>query len=642
MSTVEQHLFAPGPKRILALDGGGVKGTVTIAFLEKIEHVLSERSGRGKDFRLSDYFDLVGGTSVGALLATLIALGYSVAEIRSKFEAWAPEIFRHPWLSIPLLTPRFSSRGLRKRARELLGEKTLEDADLKTGLAIITKRIDTGSPWVLTNNPRAKFWNDPDDGSYLGNRHYRIADLLCASTAAPYYFGPKRLRMVPRHTASNLGTGLFVDGAVSPYNNPALMMLMLAGIKGYELQWDLGADRLFMASVGTGSYRMRFEPNFLMRIPAFFATKTILGMMADADQLSLTLLQWLSAPKRPWEINSEIGTMAGELLGPADRKDNPKPLLAFVRYDTRLELPWLTTLGERLKETLDHGLVESLKHLDRPEMIARMRGVGEAAAIDQVTADDFPTDFDPQPGSEPQLAAPTGFYPPLTVEVKGVLWKTWRLLARRRLTPEDFRAVAIKLGTTPRKARRVGLVAARQAIAREEVETKWKGTESRDTAEPGDWIVTTLTKGGDVLRKGGHANTYVVRAEKFPTLYQPHAGENEFGAIYRSKGESLVDVLYLSAGFELMAPWGEMQQSADGYLLLNGAEVYGNNRETFDAAYQFEVLNIPCDGSAEAWRQLCRQRTLAHDGTALAHGVDHGRRAAASAARWRWSSPGAE
>src|SRR5262249_31322490 len=153
----------------------------------------------------------------------------------------------------------------------------------------ITKRIDTGSTWVLTNNPRAKYWNDPSDRSYLGNRHYRIADLVCASTAAPYYFGPKRIRMVPRSMGKD-GVGLFVDGGISPFNNPALMLLMLAGINGYGFQWDLGADHLFMVSVGTGSYRMRLEPNVLMRVPVFFAVKAIHGLMADSDQLSLTLL----------------------------------------------------------------------------------------------------------------------------------------------------------------------------------------------------------------------------------------------------------------------------------------------------------------------------------------------------------------
>jgi Patatin-like phospholipase len=398
--TLAEHLFAPGPKRVLALDGGGVKGVVTIAFLERMEALLKERSGRGDDFRLSDYFDLVGGTSVGSLLATLIALGYSVAEIKALFWEWAPQIFRRPWFGIPTLSPRFSSYGLKIRANKLLKDRTLESPDLKTGFAIITKRIDTGSPWVLTNNPRSKYWNDPPDNSFLGNKHFRIADLVRASTAAPYYFAPKRIRIVPRARRPRVPPGLFVDGGVSPFNNPALMLLMLAGINGYGFQWDLGAGNLLMASVGTGSYRMRLNPKFLMRrIPGYFAAKAIHAMVGDSDVLSLTLMQWLSAPKRPWEINSEIGTMEGELLGPADQKGDPKPLLAFVRYDARLEMPWLSDiLGERLKHLLNDGFVEGLKQLDRPDMMDHMYQVGALAADHQVTPDDFPEHFDvPRP-----------------------------------------------------------------------------------------------------------------------------------------------------------------------------------------------------------------------------------------------------
>jgi patatin-like phospholipase len=587
---LEQHLFAPGPKRILALDGGGVKGIITIAFLEKIEEILRERSGRGNDFRLSDYFDLVGGTSVGSLLATLIALGYPVSEIKSMFNAWTPQIFRHPWPAIPLLSPRFSSRGLKRRARKLLGEHTLEDADLRTGLAIITKRVDTGSPWVLTNNPRAKYWNDPADGSYLGNRHYRIADLVCASTAAPYYFAPKRIRMVARASRPKIEPGLFVDGGVSPFNNPALMLLMLAGIKGYGFHWHLGANHLFMVSVGTGSYRMPVRPNFLMRhIPGYFAATAIHGLAADSDMLSLTLLQWLSAPKRPWEINSEIGTMQGELLGPADQNADPKPLLAFVRYDTRLEVPWLTTtIGARLRQTINERFIEGLKQLDRPEMMEQMYRVGSLAAADQVTPDDFLQRFDPQPDAAGRRGESTNAQrslPPFTIETRGVLRRKRRLIARRPLTAADFRAIAVKLGITPIKARRIGLLAARQATAAEKVETWSNGKESRDTAAPGDWIVTNLSPQGRVLRdRAGHANIYIVRGERFSSLYDRHEGDTEFGAVYKPKGT--VEALYCPAGYELVAPWGEMQQGQEGYLLLNDTEVYGNNRATFDATYE--------------------------------------------------------
>ena len=69
----DRHLFGPGPKRVLALDGGGVRGALTVAFLERIEALLSERDG--KEIRLGDYFDLVGGTSTGAVIAGALALG---------------------------------------------------------------------------------------------------------------------------------------------------------------------------------------------------------------------------------------------------------------------------------------------------------------------------------------------------------------------------------------------------------------------------------------------------------------------------------------------------------------------------------------------------------------------------------------
>jgi uncharacterized protein len=587
--TLEEHLFAPGRKRILALDGGGVKGIVTIAFLEKIEELLRERSGRS-DFRLSDYFDLVGGTSVGSLLATLIALGYPVSEIKQKFNDWTPQIFRRPWPAIPILTPRFTSRGLRNHAHKLLGEQTLESAELKTGLAIITKRLDTGSPWVLTNNPHAKYWNDPENFEYLGNRHYRIADLVCASTAAPYYFAPKKIRMVPQTSGFGLpgsfseGSGLFVDGGVSPFNNPALMLLMLAGIKGYQFDWKLGADQLFMVSVGTGSYRLRLKPSFLMRwLPAYFAVKALQSLAADSDVVSLTFLQWLSKPDKPWEINSEIGNMKDELIHAAEQK--PEPLLSFVRYDTRLEMPWLTdVLGDAFRTTLNDGFIEGLKQLDRPDMMTQMHKVGAAAAARQVAPADFHQHFDPEVRSTSGQAA----LPLFSVERTGKFGRKPRLVAHRQLTPADFRAVAVKLGKRPQTVRRIGLVAARQATTTEQVETRWNGRESQNAAAPGDWVVTNLSAQGQVLRdKAGSANVYVIRADRFASLYDRHTGELAEGAIYKATGGE-AQALYFSGGFELVAPWGELQQAPEGYLLLNEGEVYGNNRETFDTSYVIE------------------------------------------------------
>ena len=65
MSSIMSRIEAPGPKRALALSGGGTLGVIEIAFLEKIEAVLRDRF-RKPDLRLCEYFDLFGGTSTGA------------------------------------------------------------------------------------------------------------------------------------------------------------------------------------------------------------------------------------------------------------------------------------------------------------------------------------------------------------------------------------------------------------------------------------------------------------------------------------------------------------------------------------------------------------------------------------------------
>ena len=92
MSRVERML-AEGPKRILALDGGGIRGVLTLEFLLELEKQLREKLQRGEDFVLSDYFDLIAGTSTGAIIATALALGMSVEDVRRFYLECGREIF---------------------------------------------------------------------------------------------------------------------------------------------------------------------------------------------------------------------------------------------------------------------------------------------------------------------------------------------------------------------------------------------------------------------------------------------------------------------------------------------------------------------------------------------------------------------
>jgi hypothetical protein len=160
-----------------------------------------------------------------------------------------------------------------------------------------------------------------------------------------------------------------------------------------------------------------------------------------------------------------------------------------------------------------------------------------------------------------------------------------RLVAPVKLQLSDFAKVAKALGAKPFKATKTGFVAARIAKQIERVETRWNGNETQATAEPGDAIVSNMSPNRQVLRDTeGHTNTYVIRRDKFPELYEAVGMACEHGDIFRPKAS--VEALYLQAGFELMAPWGEIQTADSGYLIKNGGELYGNNKATFEATYQ--------------------------------------------------------
>lgn len=351
-------------RRMLALDGGGTRGIVAIAFLERIEAMLRVRSGRGAAFRLSDHFDLIGGTSAGAIIAAGLALGRSVEQIKQVYFELGPAVFRKRW-HIPLFQARYGSAQLGAILTREFGGITLEDPALRTLLAVVTKRVDTGSPWIVSNLTTQPYWNDRPDGARQGNRHIGLASLVRASAAAPFYFGPERIPI------SADVTGTFVDGAVSPYNSPTIPLLLLATASRYGLNWPVGVEELSIVSVGTG--RSRPPPPSAWTPSAKLAVDGLRGVIEDTMSTSLMLMQWLGATQLPEHLNRDVGTLAGEPLG-------GRELFAFQRFDVRLEESWLETYFGlpfeareiiRLRQIDDAGAMGALYDLAR-EVAERM------------------------------------------------------------------------------------------------------------------------------------------------------------------------------------------------------------------------------------------------------------------------------
>lgn len=366
------------PKRILALDGGGVRGIVTIAFLERMEVDLRRKTGN-PNVTLGQHFDLIGGTSVGSIIATLLALDWPMAKVASTFKTMNPKIFDSP-LRLGIFSPRFKAGPLRRSLNEVLGDMRLDDPALTTGLAIITKRLDTGSPWwIVTNNPNSRFWDD--DKPENKNRAFSVADLIRASTAAPTVFNPKRLPMGPKGVY-----GLFVDGALTPFNSPALALLMTARLKGHGFEWPLGTANLQLVSIGTGTWREPVHMGFWNRlIAARFGVEALHTMISGSQTLSLALLQWMSNPRKPWPINAEIEDLAGQVLGIGPEPH--EPLLQFQRYDLELEAEKLALMIDGKAPSA--RTLKQLRALDDPSEQETLYQLAKKAAETQVDVRDF-------------------------------------------------------------------------------------------------------------------------------------------------------------------------------------------------------------------------------------------------------------
>jgi len=154
----QQHLDpATTPKRILSLDGGGIRGILTLEYLSAIENMLKQRSGR-QDFVLSEYFDLIGGTSTGSIIAAGLACGMSVDKLKELYRELGNQIFVSKFWKKGILAPKFASGPVQQALDAQLGADTTLDSDrVLTGLMIMTKRLDTGSPWPLHNHPNARY-----------------------------------------------------------------------------------------------------------------------------------------------------------------------------------------------------------------------------------------------------------------------------------------------------------------------------------------------------------------------------------------------------------------------------------------------------------------------------------------------------
>ncbi|MFT5572646.1 MAG: patatin-like phospholipase/acyl hydrolase [Cryomorphaceae bacterium] len=398
-----EKLKNTGQKKLLALDGGGIRGLVTIEVLAKIEAMLRETSGEQK-MVLSDYFDYVAGTSTGAVIGTLISLGKSTDEIRQIYLDVGEEMFHKNAIlarfaklngivkvvkvGANMLGNKVLSRlnyqtsdyseyrdtPLIETLQELLGKDEhgediqFSSTKLKTLLMMVLSNADTDSPWPVTNNPKAKY-NDPAREDC--NSRTPLWQMVRASSAAPTVFPPQRIKLGKKEVT-------FVDGGITPYNNPAFQLFIQSTLKPYKLEWPTGEQKMLIVSIGTGQAIVDHAARDSSGMDAADLVETVLdGLMNSSVYQQDLLCRAFGKCVSGDVLDDELGNLTGN-TGLLDEK-----LFTYARYNIMLSRKGLDELG------LSHINPKDVSKLDSIKFMGELQEIGKQIGEQKVQAEHF-------------------------------------------------------------------------------------------------------------------------------------------------------------------------------------------------------------------------------------------------------------
>ena len=370
---IKNRITSPGPKRILSLDGGGIRGMITIEILNAMETLLRKDLKKGADFVLADYFDFVAGTSTGAIIAACISLGMKTEDIRSFYLESGSAMFDKASL-LRRFRYKYEDEKLINKMREIFGENTtLGDDKLKTVLMMVLRNATTDSPWPLSNNPFARY-NQPErreDPHNDCNLDFPLWQLVRASTAAPVYFPPEVIKMGNNEF-------IFVDGGITTYNNPAFQAFLMATVEPYKMNWAVGEENLLIVSVGTGTSpqaNRNLDPSDmnLLYNAGSIPSALMYAALNEQDFLCRVFGECLSGDILDREVLDMIGKK-----GPVSPK-----LFTYMRYNAELSQEGLYALDLPGINPEDVQKLDSVKH------IADLQSIGKAVAAREIKIQHF-------------------------------------------------------------------------------------------------------------------------------------------------------------------------------------------------------------------------------------------------------------
>ncbi len=264
-----------GSFRILFLDGGGAKGFYTLGALREIEALTNKP--------LCQTFDLVFGTSTGAIIAALIALGRSVDEIYSLYRIHVPSIMRPK-------SPAEKTRALETLANDVFGDAQF--VDVKTRLGIVTTKWSFERPMIFKGDTAQAHGRAE---SFVPGFGVPICEAVQASCSA-YPFFERKIVTTSRGEKVELADGGYCA------NNPTLYAIADAtNALGHPL------EKLRVVSVGVGVYPEPKAPFWSkMRWAKYLLSVQLLQKTLDINTNSMDQLRAILYAKVPTiRINGE-------------------------------------------------------------------------------------------------------------------------------------------------------------------------------------------------------------------------------------------------------------------------------------------------------------------------------------------------
>jgi hypothetical protein len=248
---------------------------------------------------------------------------------------------------------------LQSMIRDIIGDIELGSDKLRTLLLLVMRNATTDSPWPVSNNPYALF-NAAESPEC--NLRLPLWQLVRASAAAPVYFPPEVITIGSE-------TFIFVDGAVTTYNNPAFLLFLMATLEPYRLHWPIGEENLLLISVGTGLSRQANAKLRTDQMNLLFNAQAIPSALIYSAQVEQDKLCRIFGNLRAGQaLDMEIGDLRATqgLISPK--------LFSYMRYNVVLSQPELDGLG------LAHIKAGDVEPLDRVDRIEQILEVGSAAA----------------------------------------------------------------------------------------------------------------------------------------------------------------------------------------------------------------------------------------------------------------------